>query len=281
MKVEYTIKPTSGWQYLDWREIWDYRDLLFLLVRRDFISRYRQTILGPLWFIIQPLIMTVVFTIIFNRFARLPTDELPPMLFYLCGLLPWSYFSQTLGSNFNIFMANRDLFGKVYFPRLVVPLANCLSGLFAFAIQAATFFAFWLYFKFFTAAGTTFGARAGVVWLPLLLAQAALLSMGVGFWMSALTAKYRDLIHLNSFIIQLWLYGTPIIYPLSRVPDEWRWLVVLNPMSTIVENFKYVLLGQGVVLPVYNLVSLALTLLIFVSGLFLFQKVERTFIDTA
>jgi len=216
------IQPTKSWFRIPWREIWHYRDLLYLLVRRDFVAKYKQTILGPLWFILQPLLTTLVFTVIFGRVAKIPTDELPPLLFYLCGMLPWSYFAQCMNGTSTTFVTNAALFGKVYFPRLVVPLSIVTSSLLAFLIQLVTFAVFWLYYKFFTEAGSLFHLRAMPLALcPLLLLQTAALGLAVGLWMSALTAKYRDFVHLSGFLTQLWMYATPVVYPLSVVPERW------------------------------------------------------------
>src|SRR6516165_5296704 len=228
---EIVIRPTRGWFHLNLADLWRYRDLLLLLVHRDFVARYKQTILGPAWYVLQPLLTTVVFSIIFGGIAKIPTDGLPPILFYLTGLLGWNYFAQTFQSTSGTLVVNAGLFGKVYFPRLIVPLSAVISNLVALAIQFATFLAAWIYFKLFTDAGELFGFSVGIVWLPLVLFQVAALSLGVGLWLSALTAKYRDFTFLSGFIIQLWMYATPVIYPLSQIPEKWRWIAVLNPMT--------------------------------------------------
>jgi len=277
---ELVIRPSRGWFNLNLSDVWRYRDLLFLLVHRDFVAKYKQTVLGPAWFILQPLLTTVVFTVIFGKVAKIPTDGLPPVLFYLAGLLGWSYFAQTFQSTSGTFVANSGLFGKVYFPRLVVPLAAVMSNLLAFALQLGTFLCFWSYYKFFTIAGGSFGFNGAIICFPLVVLQIAALSLGVGLWLSALTAKYRDFVHLSGFMIQIWMYATPVIYPLSQIPKSWRWLAVLNPMTMPVETIKYMLLGQGVVVPSYLAVSLAMTALFLVSGVLVFNKVEKTFVDT-
>src|SRR6516165_9952101 len=252
---EIVIRPTRGWLQLNLSEIWQYRDLLFLLVHRDFVAKYKQTILGPAWFILQPLLTTVVFSIIFGAIAKIPTDGLPPMLFYLAGLLGWNYFAQTFQSTSGTLVNNAGLFGKVYFPRLVVPLSAVISNFFAFALQLATLLTIWIYFKLFTGAGGLFGFSVGIVWLPLVVFHVAALSLGVGLWLSALTAKYRDFSFLSGFIIQIWMYATPVIYPLSQIPDKWRWIAVLNPMTMPVEAIKMMFLGQGTVAGAYVLLS--------------------------
>jgi len=277
---ELVIRPTRGWVYLNLADIWRYRDLLLILVHRDFVAKYKQTILGPVWFVLQPLLMTIVFTVIFGAVINIPTDGLPPVLFYFAGLLGWNYFAQTFQNTSGTLVNNAGLFGKVYFPRLIVPLAAVISNCMAFALQLATFLCIWAYFKIFTGAGATFGASLAIVWLPLILLQIAALSFGVGLWLSAMTAKYRDFTFLSGFIIQLWMYATPVIYPLSQIPEKWRWLAVLNPMAMPVETIKYMFLGQAVIMPVYVAVSVGMTVLLLLSGLLVFNKVEKTFVDT-
>lgn len=266
--------------HLPWREVWQYRDLLLLLVRRDFVAKYKQTVLGPAWFIVQPVLMTFVFTIVFGRVAKIPTDGLPRILFYLSGMLAWTYFSECLKTTSTTFVTNAQLFGKVYFPRVVVPLAVVVSNLIALAIQIATFAAFWAYFKFATAAGERFVLTSWALATPLLVLQTAALGLGVGLWMSSLTAKYRDFFHLSTFITQVWLYATPIVYPLSEVPEKWRWASVLNPMTTIVESVRIAFLGAGSVRPEHVVVSVLMTCAILFTGLLIFSRTERDFIDT-
>ncbi|MEA3213367.1 MAG: lipopolysaccharide transport system permease protein [Chthoniobacter sp.] len=274
------IRPNRNWLRIDFQSIWEYRDLLLLLVRRDFVSKYKQTVLGPAWFVLQPLLTTLVFTVIFGGLARLSTDGVPPVLFYLCGLTAWSYFAQSVSSTSSTFASNAHLFGKVYFPRLIVPLSAVLSNLLAFGIQFGTFVAAYAYFKCCTATGGSFGPRPEVFLLPLLVAQIAMLSLGVGLWMSALTAKYRDFAHLSAFLLQLWMYATPVIYPLSIVPKSWRWVAVLNPMTVPVESFKILCLGSGSLSPAQIGLSMAVTLVVLLTGLLAFQNVERTFVDS-
>jgi len=277
---EVVIKPNRSWFYIDWRGLLRYRDLLLFLVRRDFIAMYKQTILGPAWYVIQPLAMTLVFTVIFGKVAKISTDGIPPMLFYLCGLVIWRYFSLCVNKTSATFVTNAKLFGKVYFPRLVSPLSVIISNLIAFAIQLITFFGFFIYFKFFTEAASIIKPNMFILILPLLLLQTAALSLGVGLWVSALTAKYRDFQFLMTFLTQFWMYATPIIYPLSVIPEKWRFIMALNPMASIVEAFKYAFLGSGTVNLQYLMVSAGMTVIILLSGLFLFNKVERTFVDT-
>ena len=266
---------------MDWRELLRYRDLLWLMVRRDFVSKYKQTVLGPLWFIIQPLTTTLVFTVIFGRVAKISTDDLPKMLFYLCGLLGWQYFADCIRGTSSTFVANQHLFGKVYFPRLVVPVSVVVSNLISLAIQFGTFVAFWIFFKYFTDAGPQFHVRAwGLLALPLLIAQQAALGLGVGLWLSSLTAKYRDFTHLTGFMTQLWMYATPVVYPLSVIPERWRWVSVLNPMTQTVESYRLIFLGTGTVEARYLALSVLTTLVLLVTGVLMFCRTEKNFIDT-
>jgi lipopolysaccharide transport system permease protein len=277
---EQVIRPTSGWFDFDLADVWRHRDLLYLLVYREFASKYRQTVLGPLWFVLQPLLMSVVFAVIFGGVAHIPTDGAPPLLFYLCGLLGWSYFAQTFQTTAATFVTNAGLFGKVYFPRLVVPLATVIANFLAFGLQLAVLVAFWTYFKFATPAGHAFGLDMAIVWLPLVALQLAALSLGAGLWLSALTTRYRDFGFLVPFIVQVWMYATPIIYPLSRVPERWRWVATINPMTVPTEAVKLMFLGAGQVTPVYVAVCAAVTLLMLLGGVLVFSRVEKTFVDT-
>jgi lipopolysaccharide transport system permease protein len=277
---EIVIRPTRGWFQLNLADVWRYRDLLFLLVHRDFVARYKQTILGPAWFVLQPLLTTAVFSIIFGKVAKIPTDGLPPVLFYLTGLLGWNYFAQTFQSTSGTLVANSGLIGKAYFPRLVIPLSAVISNFFAFALQLATLLAAWIYFKLFTSAGGQFGFSIGIVWFPLVLFQVAALSLGIGLWFSAATAKYRDFAFLTGFIIQIWMYATPVIYPLSQIPEKWRWIAVLNPLTMPVEGIKVMFLDQGTVIAGYVAMSVATTIALLISGILIFNKVEKTFVDT-
>ena len=216
------LNPTTRWWDLQLRDVWHYRDLLWMFVRRDFVSVYKQTILGPLWFFVQPILTTLIFTVIFSGLAKLPTNGLPPMLFYLAGLLGWNFFSCTLSSTSSTLTSNLSLFGKVYFPRMVVPLAAVASSFIALAIQLVTLLGFWCYFKFFTTAGPSIQPGWDLLLFPLIVLQISALGLGVGLWLSALTAKYRDQAFLTGTLVQLWMYATPIIYPVSQIPEKWR-----------------------------------------------------------
>ena len=276
---EVVIKPTKSWFAIDWIGIWEYRDMLRFLVIRDFVSKYKQTILGPLWFIIQPLFMTLVFTVIFGRVAGISTDELPQTLFYLCGMLGWTYFAQCFQATSSNLLVNAGLFRKVYFPRVIVPMSVVISNLIAFTIQLVTFAAFWIFFKLFTQASDNFHL-SGYAWLfPLLVLQTGALSLGVGLWMSALTAKYRDLHNVSAFIIQAWMYVTPVIYPLSQIPETWRWVININPMATVVESYRLLFLGTGTVEPMLVAQSVAMTIFFLLTGLIIYNRIQRNFVD--
>lgn len=276
--TETVIEPTDGWHFLDWKELWAYRDLLWLLVWRDLSSRYKQTVLGPLWFVIQPLMTTIVFTVVFGKVAKIPTDGIPPSLFYLCGLLAWNYFALNFQSASSTLSTNASLFGKVYFPRIIMPLSAVISNLAALAVQLLTFAGVYIGYKF-TAAAPLFGTTPSLACLPLIVLLIAALSMGTGLVMAALTAKFRDFSVLAGFIVQLWLYATPVIYPLSRVPEKWQFLVALNPMTMPVELFRHMLLATP--MPDIRLlaVSTAVTLFVLTGGILIFRKTERSFVD--
>jgi lipopolysaccharide transport system permease protein len=275
---EITIRPTRGFRGVGIRELWAYRDLMLLFVWRDYVARYKQTLLGPLWYIFQPLITTFIFTAVFSHIAELSTDGLPPTLFYLCGLLPWNYFAQTFNSTSGTLVANSGLFGKVYFPRLVVPISAAISNLVALGIQFVLFVAMYGLHRA-SHVDAAYGMRWAALLLPLVVLQVAALSLGVGLWLAALTTKFRDFAVLSTFLIQLWMYVTPIIYPLTRVPEQWRVWVAINPMAVPVEAFRYLLLGTGMIDGTLIAVSLVVTAFALVSGLLVFQRVEKTFVD--
>jgi lipopolysaccharide transport system permease protein len=277
---EIRIAPSSGWLRIDWRELWEYRDLLWLLIQRDVTSRYKQTLLGPLWFVAQPVLTAIVFAIVFGRIAGIPTDGIPGPLFYLCGLLGWTYFSQNVSNAGASFVNNAHLFGKVYFPRLIVPIATICSNLVAFAIQLAPFLGFLAYYKFFTAEGASIRFTWAVLLTPLPLLHVAVLSLGVSLLMSAATAKFRDLVHLNAFLLQIWMFATPIFYPLSKVPAYWKWIAWANPMSVPVEAFRICLLGRGTLAWQDIAISSGIALALLALGLAAFSRVERTVMDT-
>lgn len=274
------IRPRRSWLRIPWREIAEYRDLLWIMIRRDFSIRYKQTLLGPAWYVIQPLLHTAVFTVVFARWAKVPTDAVPPPLFYLAGSLIWNYFAQSLSTTANTLVGNASLFGKVYFPRLIIPISKVISGLFGLLIQAVTLAGFWIYFKVFTAAGPTFTLRPTIVLLPVWLLQSGALALGVGLWLSAGSAKYRDLAFVVGFLTQLWMYATPVIWPLSMLPPRARTWAVLNPMAVPVEACRSALLGTRPLLSGPAILSGVLTFALLLSGIFVFNRTERSFMDT-
>ena len=279
--TEILIAPSRGFRFVNWRDLFAYRDLLWLLVWRDFATRYKQTVLGPLWHVFQPLLTTIVFAVVFGQVAKLPTDELPPILFYLCGLLAWNYFSQTFSSTSNTLVANAGLFGKVYFPRLIVPLSGAVSNGFSFLIQLGSFFLVLLAYRW-THPGVTYGPRWEAIFLlPLVLLQLAAFSLGVGLWLAALTSKFRDFSVLSVFLIQLWMYVTPVILPLAKVPPQWHLYVALNPVTMPVECFRYLLLGTGWINVTLIVASLTTTVVTLFTGIVFFQRVEKSFVDVA
>lgn len=271
------LRPKTGWFDLHLSDLWRYRDLTMLFVWRDFVAQYKQTILGPLWHIIQPLFTTLLFTLIFGRVAKLPTDSLPPMLFYMAGITCWNYFAECLNRSSGTFINNASIFGKVYFPRLCVPVSIVISNIIKFAIQFALFLAM---MGFYYAKGEPVHLNSLVLLTPVLVLIMAALGLGVGIIVSALTIRYRDLQVLITFGVQLAMYATPVIFPLSHVEGKLRWLMLANPMSAIVETFRFAFLGGGTFDPFNLLYSAVVTLVILFVGIVLFNHVERTFMDT-
>lgn len=271
------ITPRKKWWDLQLREVWHYRDLIALFVRRDFVSRYKQTILGPLWLIIQPIMNSLVFTVIFGNIAKLPTDGLPQMLFYLSGTVLWSYFSNCLTGTSQTFISNAHLFGKVYFPRLVTPISIVISNLITLAIQFTLFMVFWL---FFFTGGAEIRLTSWAFALPLLVLLMAGLGLGFGIIVSSLTTKYRDLTYLVGFGVSLWMYATPVIYPVSTIPEKWRWIATVNPISPIIETFRAGFLGAGAASWPRLAYAFVFMLVVLLIGVLIFNRVEKTFIDT-
>ena len=276
---EIVIEPTHGQRFVNWRDLYAYRDLMWLLVWRDFATRYKQTVLGPLWHIFQPLLTTIVFTVVFSQVAELPTDGLPPTLFYLCGLLAWNYFSQTFNSTSSTLTANAGLFGKVYFPRLIVPLASAISNGVSFLIQLCSFFAILFLYRASHPTVVCGPRWEAIVLLPLILLQLAAFSLGVGLWLSALTSKFRDFSVLSGFMLQLWMYLTPVIMPLAKVPPQWHKFIAANPVTMPVECFRYLLLGQGWINVSLIYVSIGATVVTLITGILVFQRIEKSFVD--
>lgn len=272
------IEPQRSLLDLRLDELWHYRDLVMLFVRRDFVAVYKQTILGPLWYLIQPLLTTITFTFIFGQVASLPTDGLPQFLFYMSGTVVWSYFAACLTKTSETFVHNAHLFGKVYFPRMAVPISILISNLITFVIQFGLFLAFIVYFS---ARGTTISLNW--LWItlsPVLILMMAGLGLGFGVIISSLTTKYRDLRFLVQFGVQLLMYATPVIYPVSSIPERFQWVILANPMTPIVEAFRYAFLGAGTV-DIYHLIySFVCMLVVVFLGSVIFNRIEQTFMDT-
>lgn len=271
------IEPKRRWFDLHLSDLWRYRDLVALFVRRDFVASYKQTILGPLWHIIQPIMTTLTFTVIFGRIAQLPTDGLPPFLFYMAGTVLWGYFSVCLSSTSTTFISNAGIFGKVYFPRMAVPVSIVISRLISFGIQLSIFLAMlgWFYVR-----GAEIRPNSAILLLPILLILMAGLGLGAGILISSLTTRYRDLQYLVGFGVQLLMYATPVIYPLSAIPERYQFWMSLNPMAPLIEAFRYAFLGAGSVSPGSLLYSAGFTAAILFLGLLIFNRVEKTFMDT-
>jgi len=262
---------------IDIKSLFSYKDLIFMFVKRDYVVFYKQTILGPLWYLIQPLVNTIVFTVIFGNLAKISTDGIPPFIFYMAGNVIWSYFSSCLLATSSIFVANAGLFGKVYFPRLVVPISSIILSLLQFLIQFTFFTIFLIYFIY---KGSDINISLTAFLLPLLLFQLALLGIGFGTLISSITAKYRDLSFALPFFIQIWMFSTPIVYPLSIVPDKYKLLASLNPMTSIVEIFRHMFLGVSSINTNIILISFLFTIIILFLGLLNFSKIEKNFMDT-
>ncbi|OVE82310.1 ABC transporter permease [bacterium M21] len=272
------IRPRSRWMELHLGDLWRYRDLVVLFVRRDFVAQFKQTILGPAWFVLQPLITTLMFTIVFGNIAQLSTDGLPKILFYFSGNLLWLYFAECLTKTSDTFATNAHLFGKVYFPRLAVPVSIVFSGLLRLGLQFAFFLVILGYYHFFTPYHLQLTTH--LLLFPLLVLLMAGMALGLGVIFSSLTTKYRDLKFLLEFGVRLLMYATTVIYPLSAIPDKWKWLVLLNPMTSIIETFRLASLGVGTFNWWHLGYSAGFTAVILFLGVLLFSKIERTFMDT-
>jgi len=271
------IEPQRGLFELRLGELWRYKDLVMLFVRRDFVSVYKQTILGPLWYLIQPVLTTLMFTVIFGQIASLPTDGLPQFLFYLSGTVIWTYFADCLNKTSNTFVQNASLFGKVYFPRLAVPVSILISNMITFFIQFALFILFMFSFML---SGSDIRPNAWIFFLPVLMLMMAGLGLGFGIIISSLTTKYRDLRFLVTFGVQLMMYATPVIYPVSSVPERFQPLILANPVTPIVETFRYAFLGAGTVNIGHLIYSFIFMLVVVSLGTVIFNRVEQTFMDT-
>lgn len=276
-QFETVIRSKHSLFDINLKELWRYRDLILLFVKRNFVSQYKQTVLGPLWAIIQPLLTTVMFTVVFGNIAGLAPDGVPPFVFYLCGSVAWGYFSGCLTMTASTFTANSAIMGKVYFPRLVMPITTVLSQLISFGIQFAMLLCFWAYYLI-TGAGIQ--PNLYMLMIPLFILQMAALGLGFGVIISSMTTKYRDLAHLVGFGVQLWMYATPVAYDIGIIPEKYMGLYMLNPVTPIINAFRYAFMGIGTFDWTYYLISWCVTLVILFIGVLLFNKVEKTFMDT-
>lgn len=277
----FEITPKNKFLTLNLKEIWQYRDLLMLFVKRDVVTVYKQTILGPLWYLIQPLFTSIIFTIIFNNVAGIDTGSVPPFLFNLAGITIWNYFTSCLNDTSDTFKKNAAIFGKVYFPRVIMPLSVVVSNLLKFAIQFAIFIAFYIYYYYFQGAEISMNGLA--VFFPILVAMMGILGLGLGMIISSLVTKYRDFTYLIGFGVQLLMYLSAVMYPMALLKEKlpkYGWLVDFNPLAYIVETTRFMLLSSGEISILGLAMSFVLTILIFVGGLLMFNKTEKSFIDT-
>lgn len=271
------IKPKTGWFDINLKELLQYKDLIIMFVKRDFKTLYKQTILGPLWIIINPLLTTIMYTIVFGNIANISTDGMPQIVFYMLGTTVWTYFSTCLTKTSATFTGNAAIFGKVYFPRLVTPISTVVSGLINFGVQFMMFLCFAIYYYII---GAPIHLNMYILITPLLLLELACLSLGFGVIISSLTTKYRDLAVLVTFGVQLWMYATPVVYPASQIGGKLKTLMMLNPVSPIVESFRYAFLGSGSIPWDFLGISVITTLAVLFIGVVLFSRVEKTFMDT-
>lgn len=274
------LEPKNKWYSLRLSELFRFKDLLLLFVRRDFVAVYKQTVLGPIWFFVQPIITALTFSVIFGRMANISTDGVPQLLFYMCGITLWNYFSDTLLKIADTFTANANIFGKVYFPRMIVPLSVVLSNLIKFGIQFLLFVAIWLYYYY---TGANIHPNTTLLLVPFLILLMGILGLSFGIIISSMTTKYRDLRFLITFGVQLLMYASPIVFPLSMVSQNYPQLkiyLLANPITSIIEAFKYAFLGVGEFNWYYLLYSLVFTIVAFIIGLLIFNKVEKSFTDT-
>lgn len=286
----YTISAKRSVINLNFKEIWYYRDLLLLFVKRDVITLYKQTILGPLWYFIQPLFTSVIFTLVFNNIAEIDTgDGVPSFLFNLAGISAWNYFSACLTGTSDTFKQNQSIFGKVYFPRVIMPMSTVLSNLIKFGIQLLVFISFYVYFVFFTDLAYNVSISISIMLLPILVIIMAILGLGFGMIISSMTTKYRDLSFLVAFGVQLLMYGSAVMYPVSLIQEKVvagilpTWvgsLIEYNPMTTVIELFRYLSLGAGEFSAVKLAYASIISVVVFLLGLVVFNKTEKTFIDT-
>ncbi|KYG74174.1 ABC transporter permease [Roseivirga spongicola] len=272
------IEPKSALFDLKIKELRQYKDLLLLFVRRDLVAQYKQTILGPIWYFIQPILTTLTYVLIFGNVAGLSTDGLPKMLFYLAGVTSWRYFADSLTKTSETFSKNADIFGKVYFPRAIMPISITITNLVTYGVQLILFFAFYAYYV--VSRQFDLSIQRELALFPVLIFIMMLLGLGFGFILSALTTKYRDLKFLITFGVQLLMYGTPVIYPLSSIPEEYKIYIMANPMTPIIETFRYMFLGTGTLDYGHLLYSTVFAIVLFIIGLAIFNRTEKNFMDT-
>jgi len=265
------IEPEKGWVPLDLKEIWNYRELLYFLTKRDIKVRYKQTVLGGLWAIIQPVFTMVVFTLFFGRLAKIPSDGIPYPIFVYAGLLPWTYFANALSASGNSLIGSSNLITKVYFPRLIIPTSASLAGLLDFFIAMLVLAAMMAYYEFVP--------NVGIVLFPFLVGLTFLCAVGVGLWLSALNVQYRDIRYVIPFLIQLWMFVSPVIYPVSIVEEKYRWLLALNPMGGVIEACRSSLLGHVPINWSLLVLSTVIIIVLLISGLYYFRRMEKSFAD--
>lgn len=271
------IKSQDSLFAINFKELWHYRDLLLMLLKRDFITFYKQTILGPIWFFVQPILTSLIYLVLFGQVAKLSTDGLPQLAFYLAGITIWNYFSDSLTKTSTVFQTNASIFGKVYFPRLIMPLSIVFSGLLKFVIQFGLFIAVVLYYTFVE---KTIQPNLWVLATPFLILLMAAFALGLGMIFSSMTTKYKDLSFLLAFGIQLYMYATPVVYPVSAMPEKYQWLVKANPLTGIFECFRYGYLGSGSFTPSSLIFSTFFISVLLILGIVIFNKVEKSFMDT-
>ncbi|MCZ2299346.1 MAG: ABC transporter permease [Chitinophagales bacterium] len=271
------ITPKTSLLDLNLKEVWHYRDLMFMFVKRDFVTFYKQTILGPLWFFVQPLLTTIMYVIVFGNIAKISTDGLPMMVFYLCGITFWNYFSECFTKTASVFKDNASIFGKVYFPRLVMPLSIVVSNLIKLSIQFLLFIVILLWYKF---QGANVHPNMYILLTPYLIVLMAIIALGAGMIISSLTTKYKDLIFLITFGIQLLMYATPVIYPLSTIPAKYAFIIKANPLSAVIETLRFAFTGSGTFSWMHLGYSSVFAFVLLAIGAIIFNKVEKTFMDT-
>ena len=276
-KWDIVIYPSKRLFEINFREIWEYRDLLYMFIMRDIITVYKQTVFGPIWYFVEPMLTMLVYIIIFSNIAKIPTDSIPPPLFYLAGIIMWNYFADSFTQTSDTFYQNSAIFGKVYFPRLIIPIAKIISAMIKFFIQSLLFLSVYIYFL---SKGLEPKVNLAILLVPYFLLLMAGLGLGFGIIFTSLTAKYRDLKFLITFGVQLLMYATPIIYPVSIIPEKYQLLILANPLAPLIEGFKYAFLGAGKLTLYGILYSSCFTVIVLMAGIFIFNKIQKNFIDT-